>query len=140
MSEKGEKKDLPDPFKKFFHRMMDKFAEYQWERLLASHFLQSPQEKKARLRNVMELSVELASVKGQLKFATAFGESAIEAVIEGEWKRVADHIDWLSFNDDPSTKERYGEAWRKFREILHAACVEARHRQELALKDPTGGN
>lgn len=129
MSEKSRKK-AEDVLSKLF----DGFPEYQRQRLMQSHFLQPPDEKKARVKLVQELSLELAEIRKSERF-TLFGESAIEAVIEGDWKKVADVMGWLTFKDEPlQHMEQVAPKWERFRRLLRVACVEARQRQELEMQ------
>jgi hypothetical protein len=67
----------------------------QAESLATSWCLQTPEEKKRRLAIVVQLSVELAKIRETTIAATRIAERAIEAVIEGDWKTVQDHADWL---------------------------------------------
>jgi len=123
------KDDDDSPFRKVFRRMMGTFAEHQWKSILASYCLQPPAEKKARLRAVVELSVELTEIKKTRRFGTALADSAIEAVIEGDWKKARMCISWFSFTDE-SEELRREEAphWEKFRAILLAVCDGAEQR------------
>jgi len=139
----SDKDDKPvNPFSKMFNRMLGTFAEHQWERLLRSYFLQARPERKARLDTIMELSVELDVIQKQEIFATAFGWSAIEAVIEGDWKAAREHVDWLSFREEgPDIQARYGPLWEKFRATLLAASAAAEARaKEDPTKEPSGKN
>lgn len=126
-----DKKDAVDKAGEFIRRMFDGFPEYQRQRLTRSHCLQPPEEKKARVKLVQELSLELAEIRKTERFVL-FGETAIEAVIEGDWKQVADVMGWLTFQDEPlQYMQQVAPKWEKFRRLLRVACVEARHRQEL---------
>jgi hypothetical protein len=138
----SDEKKLPNPFSKMFHRMMETFAEYQWEKLLKSYFLQMRPERRARLDAVIELAVELDAIQKQEIFATAFGRSAIEAVIEGDWKTARDHVDWLSFREErPEVQSKYGPLWERFRVILLAASAEAESRlKQDPMEEPIGRN
>jgi hypothetical protein len=139
----SDKDDKPvNPFQKMFNRMLGTFAEHQWERLLKSYFLQMRPERTARLDTVIELSVELEAVRKQSIFATGFGRSAIEAVIEGDWKSAREHVDWLSFREEgPDIQAKYGPLWERFRATLLAATAAAEARaKEDPLKEASGGN
>jgi hypothetical protein len=115
----------------FIEKLFSGFPDYQRRRLMQSHCLQSPEEKKARVKLVQELSAELAEIRKTERFIL-FGETAIEAVIEGDWKQVADVMGWLTFKDEPlESMQQQAPKWEKFRRLLRIACVEARHRQEL---------
>lgn len=119
-------------------KLFDGYPAYQRRRLMGSHCLQSPDEKNARIRLVQELSLELAEVKKSQRFIL-FGETAIESVIEGDWKRVADVMGWLTFKDESlESMQAQAPSWERFRELLRIACVEARHRQELLEKHVFG--
>jgi len=138
MSEEGKKKE---GLKKAFaaiDRMLEGFPEHQRQRLMRSYCISDPEERKARLKLVQELSVELAEVRKQDRFVL-FGESAIEAVIEGDWKGATDRIEWLTFKKEPLVHmERMAPIWARFREMLAVACAEARLRHDLAVKHALG--
>lgn len=117
-------------FSKFFEKMRAQFDEYRFRMLLRSHFLQSREERQARVRAIIELSAELHRIRQTKIFATRLGESAIEAVIEGDWKRAEEFIPELSFDDeDEDTKARYGPLWEPFTATLRAVCAEAKLRE-----------
>lgn len=133
------KKDAEKRVEDILRRMFDGVPEWKRQQVMRSHCLQAPEEKKARLKLIQDLSIELASVREQQVFATAFGVTAIEAVVEGDWKRVADHIDWLSFREESEDlRAKVSPLWEKFREMLRIACVEARHREEQLMKQVLG--
>ncbi len=124
--------------KSLIERMMEGYPEFKRRQLLNSHCLASPEEKKARLKLVQALSVELAAIRKQDRFVL-FGESAIECVMEGDWNGVADRMGWLTFSDENlEYRQHMAPIWAKFREMLQVACVEARHRQESELKEFRG--
>lgn len=122
-------KDDDDSFRGVFRRMMSTFREHQWRHILACYYLQSREEQKARLRAVQELSVELADIKKSGLYATAFGDTAIEAVIQGDWRMVRETIGWLSFADEhEELRAKEAPRWEKFRALLLIACNAAEHR------------
>lgn len=121
---------LPNPFHKLFARMMDTFAEYQWKALLRSHFLAEPEEKKARLAAIRELSVELAKIEAVSIQSTRFGARVIECIVEGNWKEAEEYNSDLAFDEFPEPDRTfYAQLWEKFRAITMAACAEAKRRE-----------
>lgn len=141
MSDEAKKKrdkERVDKVASAIERMFEGFPKWQRLMLMKSHFLQSPEEKKARLKLVQDLSVELAEVKKTQRFIL-FGETAIEAVIEGDWEKVSDVMGWLTFSQEPlEAMNAQAPAWAKFRELLRVACVEANHREDLEVRHAQG--
>lgn len=123
------KSDDDFPFRKVFRRMLGTFAEHQWKQILASYCLQPPEEKKARRRAIIDLSLELEEIKKTGNFSVGIGELAIEAVIEGDWKHARNYISWLSFTEESvELREREAPRWEKFRAVLLVACDGAEQR------------
>lgn len=92
------------------------------EKVQESWFRQERDERKRRLGFVMELSVELVKIKEQIMFCTALAESAIEAIIEGDWRMVKDWADHLSFEDERiEIHASSAHVYAKFRELLMQA-------------------
>lgn len=87
--------------------------------------LTQPQpEKGRRLNAVIALAAELERIRAQEGFATAWCEMAIEAVIEGDWNRVAEQIKYLEFNDGHVSAELraiMNPRMKRFREIAQGA-------------------
>lgn len=127
---------LKNPFRSLFNRMMETFAEYQWQALLRSYFLAMRPERKARLHAIMELSVELAKIKAESIQATAFGEQVIECIIEGDWKHAAEVNGYLTFEDYGERSAYYQKLWENFRTIVMAACAEAKLREAGRTTEP----
>jgi hypothetical protein len=124
-------------FSKLFNRMMETFHEYQWKQLLRSWTLQSKEERRARLRTIIQLSIELDGIRKVSNFAVRIGESAVEAVIEGDWKQAQDLAGDLTFHDDPHCQDA-AQRWEPFVLVLRAACVEALRR--MSSLEETGPN
>jgi hypothetical protein len=128
-------KPLKDPFRSVIDRMMSTFAEHQWEMLLRSYCLAMRDEQKARLRTVLELAVELDTIKKTSNFGTAFHEQCIEAIIKGDWKDAAQVNRWLG-DPESGDNERFLALWEKFRAIVTAACAEAAKREKGIRVEP----
>jgi hypothetical protein len=120
---------IPSPYRKLLSRMMDTFAEHQWDSLLRSYYLAMRPERKARLAAVIELSVELVKIRAVSINSTAFHEQIIEAIIEGNWKDAAQVNGWLGDREagDPNA-EMYLKLWENFRAITLSACAAAERR------------
>jgi len=103
-----------------FDKLLAQFGEYRMEQVSRSWCLVLPDERRHRLRVVMDLSVELAKIKLASGFATRLGESAIEAVIQGDWKQVAEYAAMFTWEDHA----RYGVIWESFVLILRTAGAE----------------
>lgn len=104
--------------------LVDFMKLYDAEALSRAWTLQSRVEKKRRLRAVQRLSVELARMSESVHFATGLAEMAIEAVIEGDWKMVAEWATHLTFDEkgrafnDPDQRGTFAEIHAVFRELL----------------------
>lgn len=110
-----------DRFKKFFETT---YADHMQKRLEASWFLQDRREKRLRMRFVLLLAEELAKIRQVSVFATAFGEMAIEAIIEGDWKTLAEIQRDLTFDgESKDCHARYNPLWAPFRDIIETALV-----------------
>ena len=117
----------------FIDKLMTMFDEHRLKAVLRSYTLVMRDERKARLETVMELSVELAEIKKVTIQSSAFAESTIESVIEGDWDQAAKTVDlMLTFRDerhDPAFASRMNGLYEKFRAIVVAACGEAKRRE-----------
>ena len=122
-------KDHTTLFKDLFNRMLGTFAEHQWEGILRCYRLASRDERKARLRVVMELSVELVKIRKENIFCVAFGERIIEDIIEGDWLSAERDNSELTFEDTVERQAYYDELWSVFRAIVLSACSEAKCRE-----------
>jgi hypothetical protein len=91
----------------------------QAEKLTASWSLQPREERDRRLGAVMRLSVELARVRETTNFSTRLAESAIEAVIEGDWKMVEEWAGHFTFDEESEDlRQKYAPIFLMFRELL----------------------
>ena len=91
----------------------------QAEKLAASWAIQTRDERKRRLAAVMRLSVELARIHETTTFSTRLAESAIESVIEGDWKMVEEWAEHFTFTDeDDQLSQKYAPVFAVFRELL----------------------
>lgn len=108
----------------FVDKLYAMYGEFRMKQVSRSWCLASREESKLRLRTVMALSVELDRIKRVSIFSTGLAEGAIEAVIEGDWKRAAEWGSDLTFADDSIAKESHGALWEPFVILLRAACAE----------------
>lgn len=104
-----------------FDRMMENFGIYRTEQLARSWCMVDRHEKRLRLKVIRALVLELEEIRKVDCFSTGLGESAIESVIEGDWKDVLEHATWFTWEDDPETAKRYAPLWAKFVAILQTA-------------------
>jgi hypothetical protein len=111
-------------------KLVAAYGEHRLETISRAWCVVDKWERMHRLRTVMALSVELDIICSKDKFSTAFGEMAIEAVIEGDWREVDQVADFLTFESEgPETVGRYGPLWEQFRTIAKTASAEARRRR-----------
>lgn len=92
------------------------------KRVRRSYLVQTRVEQRRRLSYIIKLSVELDRIEKESVFATAFGISGIEAVMEGDWEEVLWTYEHFSFADEKKElQDRYCPLWQSFREIIKAA-------------------
>lgn len=114
----------------FIDKMMEKYGEHRLEVISRAWCVVDKWERNHRLRTVVALSVELEKVRSVDRFSSAFGEMAIEAVIQGDWREVDQVAEFLTFESEgETTAQKYGPLWEDFRTIAQAASAEARKRQ-----------
>jgi hypothetical protein len=143
-----EQKSLSEAMKGVFDRLFATFAEHRWESILRSYTLASRDERRCRLSAIMDLSALLAAIKKQHMYATAiYGDSLIEAIIEGNWKearRVANDILFYDMTDPE--RLMFTELWAPFRARALAACDAAdliarvEYAEVEAAKKPTSAS
>lgn len=143
-----EQKSLSEAMKGVFDRLFATFAEHRWESILRSYTLASREERRCRLSAIMDLSAHLAAIKKQHMYATAiYGDSLIEAIIEGNWKetrRVANDILFYDMTDPE--RRTFIELWAPFRARALAACDAAlliarvEHAEATAAKPNASGS
>lgn len=103
-----------------------KFGEYRLEVISRSWCVVDKEERARRLRTVIALSVELDVIRSKDRFSTAFGEMAIEAIIQGDWREVDQVAGFLTFESEgEETVAKYGPLWEQFRVIAKTAAAEA---------------
>ena len=92
------------------------------EQIAASWCLQTLEEKKRRRHAVVELAVELGRIRAVTQFSTLLAEAAIEAVIEGDWKRVAEWAEHFTFvGESDELRDEYAPIFAVFTEMLRQA-------------------
>jgi hypothetical protein len=90
------------------------------ERIERSWVTQTNEEQKRRLQFILELAVELAKVREQTNFSTGLAESAIEAIITGDWILVESYAELFCFDgEDGQLRDRYGPIYARFVELLN---------------------
>lgn len=119
-----------NPFMAAFDRVLGMVEESQVKKLLSSYCMAMRPERRARMRHILELAVELDKIKQKSVFGTAFHEQCIEAIIEGDWEEVARTNAFLAEPGCmPEHREEYVKLWENFRTLVMAACAEAKLRQ-----------
>jgi len=108
-----------DDIKAYFEKILADGAEAAWER---SWFNAPRLERQFRMKLVRELSVQLAEIEAYSIQGTAFGESAIEAIILGDYAEAAALADILR-------TVRYPERWACFLAMLDAGLAIKRGEQ-----------
>lgn len=91
-------------------------------RVRQSYLVQPRVEQRRRLSYVIKLSVELDRIEKESVFATAFGMSGIEAVMEGNWEEVLWTYEHFSFaHEKKELQDRFCPLWQPYRDIIKAA-------------------
>lgn len=89
------------------------------EKIAASWTLQPPEERKRRRHAIIQLSIELGRIRETTAFSTLLAETAIEAVIEGDWKMVEEWAEHFTFDEErEELRQRYAPVFAVFRELL----------------------
>jgi hypothetical protein len=110
-------------------KLMEMFEERQLEEILRSWCLADKATRKHRLKTIIALSVELEEIKKVNIFSTLFGEMAIEAVIQGDWRELEEVVGYQTFKTEhPETQAEFAPLWEKFRLIAETAIAEERRR------------
>lgn len=120
----------------FFDSLMEGYTQSQFEMVARSFFLLPKEERRRRLKAIINLSIELGRIRDIDIHATGLGEIAIENLIEGDLDGVKDWAEHFTFNierqgyKDYAERyatldyvERYATLWSKFRELLLAAAT-----------------
>ena len=110
-------------------KMMTMFEERQLEEITRSWCLADKAVRKHRMRTIIALAVELEEIKKVNIFSTSFGEMAIEAVIQGDWKELEEVVGYQTFKSEhPDIQAQFAPLWEKFRLIAETAIAEERRR------------
>jgi len=110
-------------------KMMAMFEERQLEEIMNSWCLADKAARKHRLRTIIALAIELEAIKKVSIFSTSFGEMAIEAVIQGDWKELEEVVGYQTFNaEHPDIQAKFAPLWERFRLIAETAIAEERRR------------
>ena len=117
-----------NPFAKVMTKMLSTFEGYQWEQAVGSFFLQTPEERRARLQAIIDLSSELVKIREVSSVGTFLGEAVIISIIEGRWGEVAKVADEeLVFQDST----QLNDLWSWFRATALNAAHQAKQRSNL---------
>lgn len=83
---------------------------------------QAREERRRRMKYIVALSVEHDRICQQDRFATAWSEATIEAVINGDWDEVKMWTDTLEFRDEaPQIRNIAAPKFAKFVEVAREA-------------------
>lgn len=108
------------------------------QRAVQSWHLQGREERNARMQAILELSAELMHIKTINRFATGVGESVIEDIIQGDWKRARQGVQMLRFaKEDEELRAHYAPLWEKFVIITETLCDQALVRQAGGNANPS---
>ena len=114
-------------------KMLAMFEERQLEEIIRSWCLADKATRKHRLKTIIALAIELEEIKKVNIFSTLFGEMAIEAVIQGDWKELEEVIGYQTFKTEhPDIQAQFAPLWEKFRLIAETAIAEERRRDGRA--------
>lgn len=127
----------------FVNKIHSIAIEFKTKLVYLSYCLQDPEEQEARVRTVMELSVELQKIKDVNIFSTSLGVAPIESIIQGDWDGAAHWVEHFTFaKEGPECAAQFGPLWERYRAVLHTAIVEARRRAQDPVPNTSrrGGN
>lgn len=119
--------DAKEKLSELFERMRSLYTTYQLEKISKAWCQQPREETKRRLASVIELAVELDSIRKTNGFASSlYGEAAIEAVIEGDEEQLRWIEKELSFagvigSGHEDQEEFYRKLWGGFRSKVRKA-------------------
>jgi hypothetical protein len=114
-------------------KMLAMFEERQLEEIMRSWCLADKATRKHRLKTIIALAVELEEIKKVNIFSTLFGEMAIEAVIQGDWKELEEVVGYQTFKTESlDIQAKFAQLWEKFRLIAETAIAEERRRDGRA--------
>lgn len=114
----SRKEELISAYQEHLHQMVQR-----------SWCLQDKYTRKHRLSTVIALAIELEDIKKVNRFSTAFGEQAIEAVIQGDWRELEEVAKFLTFESEiPDIRDQFKPLWEKFRTLALTACAEEKRR------------
>ena len=110
-------------------KLMAMFEERQLEEIQNSWCLADKAARKHRLKTLIALVLELEEIKKVSIFSTAFGEMAIEAVIQGDWRELEEVVGYQTFKaESKEIQDQFAPLWEKFRAIAETAIAEERRR------------
>lgn len=108
-------------------KLISMFEERQLEQILLSWCLIDKAERKHRLKTIIALTIELEEIKKASRFSCMFGELAIEAVIQGDWKELEEVANSQTFKSESNDIQiKYAPLWDNFRLIAETAIAEER--------------
>jgi hypothetical protein len=106
-------------------QLVSKFEASQLEEILRSWCLVPKQERKHRLKTIIDLSIEVERIRSISNFYITFGELGIEAVIKGDWEELQDISNSQTFRtESKELQAKFFPLWEKFREIANKAIAE----------------
>ncbi len=119
------------------------------ERIGHCFVTQKRHEQKRRLHYVIALAVEGFRVREIDNFGSAHLEWGVEWVMEGQWDKVKDLIEWSDFRnvfyvkgfsegeeseEHRRLREHYAELWSPFKELLQQAYLTREETPENATR------
>lgn len=120
---------------KIFDKLMEMYDAHQLEAISRSWCVIDQDERKCRLSAILKLAVELDRIRSISTFSTRLAESAVEAVIEGDWKSVERYAGYFTFEDESEElRAKHAPLWKAFVEILrdvHAAGIRAEEKMHM---------
>jgi hypothetical protein len=97
------------------------FETHMQSQLTRSWCVQPREERKARLRAV----IELARIKKIDGFATLIAEGVIEDLIQGDWDRAEEGAEFFLFKGEgEALQAKYGLLWSNFVTLVRTFCAE----------------
>lgn len=94
---------------------------------------QTSTERRRRMDLLIEMSAELAKIKGQTRFATSLARGVIEDVIKGDWNGLRIMAEYFTFKDeDADLRNHEGPIYARFAELCRKGFEDRPGAEEVA--------
>jgi hypothetical protein len=121
--------DKPLTMEDVLRRLFNSYPEHVFRKIMRCHTLADREEQTARVRAIIDLSIELGRIKAIDVFSTRLASSAIEHIIDGDWSAAEGYTEMFTFEEESEElRARYAPLWADFVLKLKTECQLARAR------------